>query len=81
LELADASQIAPLLTINPAFTLLVAWLTLAKVPGARQTLGVTVVLFGTHLLEVEQSRMGPLAPFRALFRRPGAVLAVIASAL
>ena len=78
---ADASLVSPLLTFNPAFTLLVAWLTLAEVPGVHQTIGVAVVLFGAYLLEVEEARTGLLAPFRILFRRPGVLLAVIASAL
>src|SRR6266487_4541018 len=81
LEKADASLVSPLLTFNPAFTLLVAWLTLAEVPGVHQTIGVAVVLFGAYLLEVEEARTRLLAPLRALFRRPGVLLAIIASAL
>lgn len=81
LELADASLVSPLLTFNPAFTLLVAWLTLAEVPGVRQILGVAVALFGAYLLEAEEARTGLLAPLRVLLHRPGALLAVIASAL
>ena len=81
LERADASLVSPLLTFNPAFTLLIAWLTLAEVPGVHQTIGVAVVLIGAYLLEVEEARSGLLAPLRALFRRPGVLLAVIASAL
>ncbi len=71
----------PLLTFNPAFTLLVAWFSLAEVPGVRQTIGVAVVLFGAYLLEVEEARIGFLAPLRVLVRRPGALLAMVASAL
>ena len=78
---ADASLVSPLLTFNPAFTLLVAWLALGEVPGVRQTLGVAVVLFGAYLLEVEEARTGFLAPLRVLLRRPGAILAIGASAL
>ena len=78
---ADASLVSPLLTFNPAFTLLVAWLTLHETPGVVQTLGVGVVLFGAYLLEVEEARTGLLAPLRVLLRRPGTVLAVVASAL
>lgn len=81
LEKADASLVSPLLTFNPAFTLLVAWLTLAEVPGVRQTIGVAVVLVGAYLLEVEEARTGLLAPVRALLRRPSVLLAVVASAL
>ena len=69
------------MTFNPAFTLLVAWFSLAEVPGVRQTIGVAVVLFGAFLLEVEEARIGFLAPLRVLVRRPGALLAMVASAL
>ncbi|GAC1642480.1 MAG: hypothetical protein NVS4B9_34690 [Ktedonobacteraceae bacterium] len=78
---ADASLVSPLLTFNPAFTLLIAWLTLGETPGLRQTLGVGVVLFGSYLLEVEEARTGLLAPLRVLLRRPGTMLAIVASAL
>jgi drug/metabolite transporter (DMT)-like permease len=81
LDKANASLVSPLLTFNPAFTLLVAWLTLGEIPGVRQTVGVSVVLLGAYLLEVEETRTGLLAPLRVLVRRPGALLAVIASAL
>ena len=78
---ADASLISPLLTFNPAFTLLVAWFTLGETPGARQTIGVGLVLVGAYLLEVEEARTGLLAPLRVLFHRAGALLALIASVL
>jgi uncharacterized membrane protein len=78
---ADASLVSPLLTFNPAFTLLLAWLTLQETPGVLQTLGVAVVLFGAYLLEAEEARTGLLAPLQVLLRRPGTLLAVGASAL
>ena len=81
LSKADASLVSPLLTFNPAFTLLIAALTLREVPGLRQTLGVAVVLSGTYLLEIEEARAGLLAPLRLLLRRPGTFLAICASAL
>ena len=81
LSKADASLVSPLLTFNPAFTLLIAWLSLGEVPGLRQTLGVAVVLLGAYLLEVEAARTHLLAPLRLLLRRPGTLLAMLASAL
>ena len=81
LSKADASLVSPLLTFNPAFTLLVAWFSLGEVPSVRQSIGVAVVLFGAYLLEAEEARTGPLAPVRVLVRRPGVLLAVLASAL
>lgn len=78
---ADASLVTPLLTFNPAFTLLVAWLTLGETPGLREALGVAIILVGSYLLEVEATKTGLLAPLAVLMRRPGAVFAILASAL
>jgi drug/metabolite transporter (DMT)-like permease len=81
LDKADASLVSPLLTFNPAFMLLVAWLALDEIPGMRQTVGVAIVLLGAYLLEVEETHTGLLAPLRVLVHRLGALLAIIASAL
>jgi drug/metabolite transporter (DMT)-like permease len=78
---ADASLVSPLLTFNPAFTLLLAWPTLGETPGLRQTIGVALVLCGAYLLEVEEVRTGLLAPLRVLLQRAGTLLAMVASAL
>ncbi len=81
LSKADASLVSPLLTFNPAFTLLVAWVMLGEVPGLRQTLGVVVVLLGVYLLEIEEAQTGLLAPLHLLLHQPGTLLAILASAL
>lgn len=81
LEKAETSLVSPLLTFNPAFTIVIAWLTLGEIPGVRQSIGVVLVLVGAYLLEVEEARAGPFAPLHALLHRPGALLAVVASAL
>jgi uncharacterized membrane protein len=81
LEKADASLVSPLLTFNPAFTLLVAWVAIGETPGVRETLGVAIILCGAYLLEVEEARTGLLTPLLVLVRRPGALLAMIASAM
>jgi drug/metabolite transporter (DMT)-like permease len=78
---ADASLVSPLLTFNPAFTLLVAWVVIGETPGLRQTIGVAVLLVGAYLLEVEEARTGWLTPLKILLRRPGTIQAVIASAM
>jgi len=78
---ADASLVSPLLTFNPAFTLVIAWLALAETPGIRQAVGVAVILVGAYLLDVEEARTGLFAPMRTLFHRPGTLLALGASAL
>ncbi len=78
---ADTSLVSPLLTFNPAFTLLLAWPTLGEAPGLHQSIGVAVVLLGAYLLNVQEARTGLLAPLRLLLHRPGTLLAIAASAL
>ncbi len=78
---ADVSLVSPLLTFNPAFTLLIGLIVLGEVPGLRQTIGVGVVLSGAYLLEVEEARTDLLSPLHVLLRRPGVMLAIIASAM
>ena len=46
-----------------------------------QTIGVVVILLGAYLLEVEEARTGFLVPLLVLFRQPGTLFAIIASAL
>lgn len=81
LAAADASLVSPLLTFNPAFTLGAAWLELGEKPGARQAVGVAVIVLGAYLLEARQLGAGLTAPLRSLARQPGTALAVLASAL
>src|SRR5437764_739250 len=81
LSRADASLVTPLLTFNPAFTLLVALVMLGEIPGLQQVLGVAIILFGAYLLEVREARTGLLTPLLILVRRPGAALAIVASIL
>ena len=78
---ADAALVSPLLTFNPAFTLLLAWSTLGEAPGLRQAIGVAVVLLGAYLLDVGEARTGLLAPLRLLLHQPGTLLAIAALAL
>lgn len=81
LSRADASLVTPLLTFNPAFTLLVALVVLDEIPELREVFGVAIILLGAYVLEVQEAQSGPLAPLLALLRKPGAVLAIAASIL
>lgn len=79
LKLADASLVTPFLTFNPAFTLLVAFLTLGESPSVLGAGGVLVVVAGSYLFHVEEARSSLLAPVRALLRNWPVLLSVAAS--
>src|SRR5260370_10798022 len=78
---ADTSLVSPLLTFNPAFTLLLAWPTLGEAPGLHQSIGMAGVLLGAHLLDVEEARKGPMEPLHLLLHRTGTRLALVPSRL
>ncbi len=81
LERADASLVTPLLTFNPAFTVLGAWIVLGETPGLREGLGIVVILLGVYVLEVKGAQTGILAPLVILGKQSGAVMAILASGL
>jgi uncharacterized membrane protein len=81
LDRADASLVTPLLTFNPAITVLIAWVVLGETPGLREGLGIVVILLGVCVLEVQGVRTGLLAPLVNLGKQPGAVMALLASRL
>src|SRR5258708_10044909 len=81
LSKADASLVSPLLTFNPAFTLLIAWLLLGQWPGLRQTLGVPGVLFAADFLGVPAARKNLLAPPTLFLPRPRTPLPLLSSPL
>src|SRR5258707_11236232 len=78
---ADASLVSPLLTFNPAFTLLLAWPTLREAPGLRQATGVAEGVLGGYLPDLEQARTGLPAPFLLPLSPPRTPLPFAPSAL
>ena len=79
LKQADASIAAPLLSFNPACTLLVSAFALGEIPNLRGIVGVVLIVIGAYLFQIERIREGLLIPIQALARQPGVLLAVGAS--
>jgi drug/metabolite transporter (DMT)-like permease len=81
LKWEDASLVVPVLTFNPAFTLLVALATLGEVPTMSGLLGVLVIVAGSYLLNLEQRGAGWWRPLTALVTQRAMLLAAGASLL
>jgi drug/metabolite transporter (DMT)-like permease len=79
LKLGEASLVTPVLTFNPAFTLLVAGITLKEMPTDAGIAGVMVILAGGYVLNVQEIGSGWWRPFSALVSRPAMLLAILAS--
>ena len=79
LKRADVSIATPLLSFNPAFTLLISIFALREIPSPRGIIGVLLIVVGAYLFQIERVGEGLLAPVHALARQPGVLLAVGAS--
>lgn len=79
LKLGDASLVTPVLTFNPAFTLLVAGFTLGEIPSGSGVAGVLVILAGTYVLNIQEIKAGWWKPLTAVFTQPAMLLAFGAS--
>ncbi len=80
-KLADVSLVTPFLTFNPAFTLLVAWLVLGENPTVPGVLGVGLIVLGSYVINVAETKRSWWGPVHAIVRQPGIGLAVLASFL
>jgi uncharacterized membrane protein len=76
LKLGEASLVTPVLTFNPAFTLLIAALALGEVPSRSGVAGVLVIVAGSYLLNLGQLRAGWWKPLTALVTQPALLLAL-----
>src|SRR5439155_1432718 len=79
LKLGEASLVTPVLTFNPAFTLLIASVTIGEIPSAFGTLGVLLILVGGYVLNLHAVTAGWWRPLVVLVTEPALALAVLAS--
>lgn len=64
----DVSLSSPLLNFGPAVTAILAFLLLGEALSVWQVVGITVIIIGTYVLEVDHSVHHLLDPFRKLFK-------------
>ncbi|MGH2459495.1 MAG: EamA family transporter, partial [Chloroflexota bacterium] len=79
LKLGDASLVTPILTFNPAFTLVIARITLGETPSRVGIAGVFFILLGGYVLTGRDRDAGWLRPFELLLSRSELCLALGAS--
>jgi uncharacterized membrane protein len=79
LKWGDASLVTPVLTFNPAFTLLIAVMTLREAPSQSGIVGVLVVVAGGYILNLQHLRAGWWRPLTALVTQRAMLLAIGAS--
>jgi uncharacterized membrane protein len=74
---AELSNIYPLVSIGPIFTLIFSMIILSEQPSAMELLGGGITLLGTYVLNISSMREGIFEPFKILFRNKLALLMLI----
>jgi drug/metabolite transporter (DMT)-like permease len=81
LKSSPISEIAPLSSITPIFTAILAIFLLKEIPTLPKTLGIIIIVIGTYLLNISQVKNGILAPLKKLFQSKGVQLYFFANLL
>jgi drug/metabolite transporter (DMT)-like permease len=81
LKSSPISEIAPLSSITPIFTAILAIFLLKEVPTLPKIIGIIIIVIGTYFLNISQVKNGILAPVKKLFQSRGVQLYFFANLL
>ena len=71
LEVSNLSVSIPMLSFTPVFLLLTSYLMLNEFPTLAGLLGVLLVVLGSYILNLHESKQGYLEPVKSIFRNKG----------
>ena len=77
IKASDLSITAPMLTFTPLFLLLTSPILLGEFPPLSGILGILLIVSGSYLLHLKESKKGLLAPFKALITEKGPRLMLV----
>jgi len=72
LKKGKISKTVPLLTLSPMLTIPFAYLFVKELPAMIGISGVLLIVFGTYILNLENIKKHPFAPFKAIYHNIGA---------
>ena len=81
LHSSDLSVCTPMIAFTPVFLLVVGPALTGDLPSFAGVLGALLVVVGSYVLNISQSRAGWLAPFKALYTQTGPRLMLILALL
>lgn len=74
---SDLSITIPMITFTPLFLLITSPLILGEFPKLLGLIGVLLIVVGSYILNIKESKKGYLAPFRALLKEQGPRLMLV----
>ena len=77
IKLADLSLVIPLSTFTPLFLLITSPLIVGEFPNIFGLIGISLIVFGSYILNIKEKKNGLFAPFKALVSNKGAQLMLL----
>lgn len=77
IKLSPLSLTVPFLTFTPLFLLITSPIMLGEFPSLWGVIGISLIVFGAYVLNIQTLHKGFLAPFKAIFKEKGSVLMLI----
>jgi drug/metabolite transporter (DMT)-like permease len=80
IQRSEISVVGPILTLTPAFVILIEWLLTDALPGPLGLLGITLLIVGSYLLALSTDAEDWYHPLIRLFTNPGSAFTLTAAA-
>ncbi len=77
---SEVSLVGPILTLTPAFVIIIEWLLTSVLPGALGFLGIALLITGSYTLAIGSEREVWYRPLLRLFTNPGSAFTLTAAA-
>ena len=77
IKIADLSLVIPLSTFTPLFLLITSPIIIGEFPTIFGLIGISLIVFGSYVLNIKEKKKGILAPFKALVGNKGAQLMLL----
>lgn len=77
---SEVSIVGPVLTLTPAFVIMIEWLLTSALPGALGFLGIGLLIIGSYTLAIGSKQEDWYRPLLRLFTDPGSAFTLTAAA-
>ncbi len=79
IQISPLSLTLPYLAFTPVFMFLTGRIVLGEVPNAWGTLGISIIVLGSYVLNIDPGTYSPLAPIKAFAREKGSRIMLLAA--
>ncbi|WP_462320875.1 EamA family transporter [Halochromatium sp.] len=76
---SEVSIVGPILTLTPAFVIMIEWLLTSALPGALGFLGIGLLIIGSYTLAIGSEQEDWYQPLLRLFTNPGSAFTLTAA--